>query len=145
MLGGSRVRNKATILRDVIPTRFADLCLMHLPRPINDSVEYQNTVEVVDRLATLGKLSRDQEEYLETLTILVERFDRDHFSDSVVSDPIKRLRRLMENHDMNASDLGRVLGNRSLGPAILRGDRTISKGNAAKLAKHFKLNPTAFF
>jgi HTH-type transcriptional regulator/antitoxin HigA len=132
-------------MANVIPTRFGDLCLMHLPRPIGDSVEYDNTVEVVDRLATLGKRSRDQEEYLETLTILIERYDRDHLSEAVAADPVKRLRRLMENHDMNASDLGRVLGNRSLGAAILRGDRAISKANAIKLGDHFEMSPGAFF
>jgi HTH-type transcriptional regulator/antitoxin HigA len=139
------VTNKTTALPETIPTRFGDLCLMHLPRPINDSVEYENTVEVVDRLATLGRRSRDQEQYLETLTILIERYDRDHFSETAASDPIKRLRRLMENQDMNASDLGRVLGNRSLGAAILRGDRAISKANATKLGDYFKMSPTAFF
>jgi HTH-type transcriptional regulator/antitoxin HigA len=139
------VANKTTDLPEIIPTRFVELCLMHLPRPIDDAVDYENTVEVVDHLATLGKRTRDQEEYLETLTILIERYDRDHFSEASSSDPIKRLRRLMENHDMNASDLGRVLGNRSLGAAILRGDRAISKANAAKLGAHFKMSPTAFF
>jgi antitoxin component HigA of HigAB toxin-antitoxin module len=43
-----------------------------------------------------------------------------------------------------ASDIGRILGSRSLGAAILRGDRQISKENALKLASHFKLNPGLF-
>lgn len=136
---------KTTLLPEAIPTRFADLCLMHLPRPINDSVEYDNTTEVVDRLATLAKRSRDQEEYLETLSILIERYDRDHVSENITSNPIARIKRLMKNHEMNASDLGRVLGSRSLGAAILRGDRTISKANAVKLGDYFKMSPTAFF
>ena len=137
--------NKTTQLPVVIPTRFAELCLMHLPRPINDSVEYDNTAEVVDRLATLAKRTRDQEEYLETLTILIERYDRDHVAEAIASDAIVRLKRLMENHEMNASDLGRVLGNRSLGAAILRGDRSISRANAVKLGDYFKMSPMAFF
>jgi plasmid maintenance system antidote protein VapI len=45
---------------------------------------------------------------------------------------------------MSASDLGRILGNRTLGPAIIRGDRKISKANAIKLGKYFKLNPGIF-
>jgi HTH-type transcriptional regulator/antitoxin HigA len=137
--------NKTTLLPEIIPTRFADLCVMHPPRPIIDRIEYDNAVEVVDRLATLPKRSRGQEEYLETLTILIERYDRDHVSESVASDPVTRLRRLITNHEMNASDLGRVLGNRSLGAAILRGDRAISRANAVKLGEFFKLDPAAFF
>jgi antitoxin component HigA of HigAB toxin-antitoxin module len=50
----------------------------------------------------------------------------------------------MGAHGLSASGIGRILGSRSLGPAILRGDRQISKENALKLAAHFKLNPGLF-
>jgi antitoxin component HigA of HigAB toxin-antitoxin module len=70
--------------------------------------------------------------------------DRENVFESADSNPIKRLRRLMEGRDMSVSDLGRVLGNRALGPAILRGDRAISKANAACLGKFFKMKPSAF-
>jgi HTH-type transcriptional regulator/antitoxin HigA len=139
------MRSKANTLPEGLPKTFSELCRLHLPRPINDSIDYENTAQVVDRLATLAKLSNEQEEYLETLTILIEKYDRDTFSESAESDPIGRLKRLMANREMTASDLGRVLGNRSLGPAILRGDRTISKANAVKLGTFFKMSPTAFF
>jgi HTH-type transcriptional regulator / antitoxin HigA len=134
-----------TTHRDAMPSTFADLCRTHPPRPINDEIDYEAAAAVVDRLATLKKRSRDQNDYLETLTILIERYDRDHLPAAELSDPIKRLKRLIENHGMSASDLGRILGNRALGPAILRRARKISKANAAALARHFKMSPAAFF
>ena len=124
---------KMTTSSNPIPITFAALCKMHLPRPINDDIDYDNTLEVIDRLATQKRLSPDPEEYLQTLSILVEKYDRDHFDDSIVSDSISRLKRLMEHHDLTASDVGRILGNRSLGAAILRGQRKISKSTAPKL------------
>ena len=139
------MRSKANTLPDVLPKTFSELCRLHLPRPINDGVEYENTAQVVDRLATLAKLSVQQEEYLETLTILIEKYDRDNLAELAESDAIERLKRLMANREMSASDMGRVLGNRSLGPAILRGDRAISKANAVKLGAYFKISPAAFF
>lgn len=132
-------------VRESLPRTFAELCALHLPRPITDDVEYENTVEVIDRLALLPRRTRGQEEYLETLSILIEKYDRDHLVERIADHPIARLERLMENHGMSASDVGRVLGNRSLGPAILRGDRKISRANAAKLGDHFKMSPAAFF
>jgi HTH-type transcriptional regulator/antitoxin HigA len=113
--------------------------------PINDEIDYDNTVEIVDLLATQKRRSPDQEEYLQTLSILIEKYDRDHFDFPIASDSIKRLKRLMENHDLSASDIGRVVGNRSLGAAILRGHRKISKANAVKLGEYFKMSPSAFF
>ena len=59
-------------------------------------------------------------------------------------EPIAILRSLMDSHGMSASDLGRLLGNRSLGAAILRGDRHLSKANIMKLSQHFAVGPQLF-
>ena len=117
---------------------------MHLPRTIRDKVDYENTAEIVDRLAVLNRRTREQEEYLETLTQLIEAYDNRNFQIALVSSPLDAIRFLMDAHDLSASDIGRILGSRSLGAAILRGDRQISKENALKLAAHFKLNPGLF-
>jgi len=123
---------------------FEELCAMHLPRTIRDKVDYENTAEIVDRLAVLNRRTRGQEEYLETLTQLIEAYDNGNFQVAVSSDPLDAIRFLMDAHNLNASDIGRILGSRSLGAAILRGDRQISKENALKLASHFKLNSGLF-
>src|SRR5271169_2973098 len=136
----SRVR----VSRDEIPETFEDLCAMHLPRTIRDKVDYANTAEIVDRLAVLGRRTRGQEEYLETLSQLIEAYDNANFQVATASAPLDAIRFLMDAHNLNASDIGRILGSRSLGAAILRGDRQISKENALKLAAHFKLNPGLF-
>jgi antitoxin component HigA of HigAB toxin-antitoxin module len=39
------------------------------------------------------------------------------------------------------SDLGRLLGDRSLRPKILNGQRALSKAHIKILAKHFKVSP----
>lgn len=58
--------------------------------------------------------------------------------------PIQLLKSLMQDHEMSASDLGRLLGNRALGPAILTGGRELSKAHIRKLAAHFAIEPGAF-
>ncbi len=45
---------------------------------------------------------------------------------------------------MNASDLGRLLGERSLGSKILSGASQISKAHAIKLAERFSMSVGAF-
>jgi len=117
---------------------------MHLPRTISDKVDYGNTAEIVDRLAVLDRRSKGQQEYLETLTELIEAYDSRNFQAAVASGPLDAIRFLMNAHGLSASGIGRILGSRSLGPAILRGDRQISKENALKHAAHFKLNPGLF-
>jgi HTH-type transcriptional regulator/antitoxin HigA len=130
-------------VHDDLPQSYEDLCNIHLPRTIHDSVEYDNTVEVVNRLAVLKRRSPGQEDYLETLSQLIEAYDHANFQIKA-STPREALRYLMESHSLSASALGRILGNRSLGSAILRGERQISKANAIKLAEHFKVSVELF-
>jgi antitoxin component HigA of HigAB toxin-antitoxin module len=47
----------------------------------------------------------------------------------------------MDGHGMSASDLGRLLGNRSLGSAVLRGIRQLGRANIRTICKHFHLGP----
>jgi antitoxin component HigA of HigAB toxin-antitoxin module len=137
--------SRLRLSNEKLPKTFEGLCAIHLPRTIRDAVDYENTMEIVDRLAVLGRRTKGQEEYLETLTELIEAYDNANFQLAVAkSNPLDALRFLMEAHSLNASDIGRILGNRSLGAAILRGDRQISKENALRLASHFKLNPGLF-
>jgi antitoxin component HigA of HigAB toxin-antitoxin module len=96
-------------------------------------------------LAVLDRRTRDQDDYLETLSLLIEAFeDRHHDIDVEDLDPIVILRSLMKSHNMSASDLGRLLGNRSLGAAILRRDRELSKANIMKLCAHIAVGPQLF-
>lgn len=135
---------QARVSHDKFPETFEELCAIHLPRTIRDKADYENTVEMVDRLAVLDRRSEGQEEYLETLTELIEAYDNEKFQIAAASDPRRAIRYLMSAHRLSASDIGRILGSRSLGSSILRGDRQISKENALKLAAHFKLNPGLF-
>jgi HTH-type transcriptional regulator/antitoxin HigA len=135
-----------TILPAVLPKTFEDLCRLHWPRPIHDAVDYVNTAEMVDRLALLSKRTRDQNDYLEALSTLIERYDKDLLLIDAGGDGIvKILRYLMKGQKMSASDLGRVLGARTLGAAILRGERKISRANAQALGDYFKVKPALFF
>jgi antitoxin component HigA of HigAB toxin-antitoxin module len=54
------------------------------------------------------------------------------------------LRYLMEGHDMSASDVGRLLGNRELGPAISRGDRQLSKKHIQIFSERFAVSTDLF-
>jgi HTH-type transcriptional regulator / antitoxin HigA len=133
-----------TRVYEELPDTFEELCALHLPRTIRDKVDYENTTKIVNRLAVLSRRTKGQEEYLETLSQLVEAYDNANFSIPAESDPVDVLRFLMKAHELSASDIGRILGSRSLGAAILRGDRKISKENALKLGAHFKMNPGSF-
>jgi antitoxin component HigA of HigAB toxin-antitoxin module len=95
-------------------------------------------MDLVNKLTSLPKPTKGQLKYLDTLTILVERYEDE--TEGVVPEgvaPLAVLRYLMDDRGMSASDLGRLLGDRSLGPKILSGDRALSKAHLKILAQHF--------
>ena len=127
-----------------LPKTYGPLVALLPPRPIHDSVDLGNAMEMIDRLAGFD-LNADQEDYLEALSTFVEAYEAQRFpiDDSRIA-PLDALKALLGEHGMTASDLGRVLGNRTLGTAILGGHRHLSKANIKKLAEHFKVEPGLF-
>jgi HTH-type transcriptional regulator/antitoxin HigA len=127
-----------------LPKTYGALVAMLPPRPLHDDVDLANASEMIDRLAGFD-LNADQEDYLEALSTFVEAYEAERFpiDDSRIS-PLDALKTLLGEHGMNASDLGRLLGNRTLGAAILAGRRNLSKAHIKKLAEHFKVEPGLF-
>jgi antitoxin component HigA of HigAB toxin-antitoxin module len=132
-------------IRGRLPETFEQLCVLHWPRPIHDDVDLENAQEIVDRLAIMGKLSAGQEDYLETVTTLIEKYESDRWAvDSSGLDPIDTLKYLMEGRQMTASDVGRLLGERTLGSKILSGQRQLSKSHIQRLCRHFAVGADVF-
>ncbi len=128
-----------------LPTDFDSLVRLHPPAAIHDEVGYENTQEIVDALTSVPTLSAGQSRYLDTLSVLMEAYEDDtHAIDVGEISPLDALKYLMSEHQMNASDLGRLLGDRSLGPKILVGDRSLSKAHIKKLAEHFGVRADLF-
>src|SRR5947209_1175298 len=86
-------------------------------RPLRSPRDYDAAVAVLDRLAVRpeGSLSRGEQDYFDTLTLLVEAYDREHHDARTgVQDPLVMVKYLMEESGMTQADLGRLLGNRAL-------------------------------
>ena len=64
-----------TSKRGKAPESFAALCARHALRPIQDRVDLENAQEIVDALAVLPRRTRDQEDYLETLSTRIEKYE----------------------------------------------------------------------
>jgi HTH-type transcriptional regulator / antitoxin HigA len=127
-----------------MPKTFVGLCRLLAPRPIRDEADYDNAIEMLDSLVGF-KLNKDQLDYVEVLTTLVGVYEDEHHAiDTSDISGLDSLKYLMEQNDMNASDLGELLGNRSLGSKILRGERELSKAHLRILADRFKVDAGLF-
>jgi HTH-type transcriptional regulator/antitoxin HigA len=129
-----------------LPDKFDELNRALPLRPIDDDVSLDNAQEMVDELALLRRRTADQEDYLETLSTLIEKYENEHHPiETSHLDPIETLKFLMEQNKINTSQLGEILGQRQLGSKILTKTRGLSKAHIVKLAQHFKVSPAVFF
>lgn len=116
-------------------------------RPLRSERDYDKAAAVLDNLAVRpeGSLDAGEQDYLDTLTMLVEAYDREHYAvDAEQRDPLTMLKYLMQESRMTQADLGRLLGNRALASLILNGHRQLSKTHIRKLADHFTVSPALF-
>jgi len=116
------------------------------PQAILDDVHLQNSVEMIDELMANGKLTKGQASYLETLVQLVQAYEASHHAIEVSGiSGLDSLKHLLEQSEMSASDLARLLGmHASMGSKILKGDRSLTVGHLKKLAERFKVSPEIF-
>jgi HTH-type transcriptional regulator/antitoxin HigA len=128
-----------------LPTGFAELVQMYPPHAVRDDVDYENMREVIESLVMRPKLTKGQSEYLNTLAILFEAYEREHYAiDTSDITPAALLRSLMDEHGLKQSDLAGMLGGPSRVSEILSGKRLPSKSQAVALGKRFAIKPSAF-
>jgi len=113
-------------------------------RPIRNKVDYHDALAAATELASRSDLTSEQADYLEVLTEVIADYEERRFEMSKHS-PQEILEFLVEENQMSGSDLGRILGSRTLGPALLRGERSLSKTHIKKLADYFSVSPALFF
>jgi len=136
-------RQTNTITKN-LPSGFFDLQKQFLPlRPIHSKTEYAQALNTASELASRTSFTQEQADYLEVLTNNIKAYEDQHF-DRGKHTPLEILRFLVSENGMSGSDLGRILGHRTLGPKILKGERQLSKGHIKTLAAHFSVNPSLF-
>lgn len=127
-----------------MPKTFDGLCRLLPPRPIHDEADHDNATEMIDALAG-HDLNDDQADYLQALSTLVGVYeDAHHALDTSDISGLDSLKHLVDEAGMTASALGELLGNRSLGSKILRGERELSKTHLRILSDHFKVDAGLF-
>ena len=129
-----------------LPGGFDDLVQVMPPQAIRDDVHLEDALEMIDSLRALGRLTRGQKIYLETLVQLVQVYEAAHHAiDTSDLRGVDSLTHLLSENGMNASDLARFLGmHPSMGSKLLRGDRSLTVNHVRKLAARFKVSPEIF-
>ncbi|MCX6250597.1 MAG: helix-turn-helix domain-containing protein [Bacteroidetes bacterium] len=111
---------------------------------IKSATQYKVYCEALEKLLDKGDNSKDVQDEIELLTVLIEKWDAEHTTLNEV-DPIVLLHSLMHDRKMKAKDLVEVLGvSKSLVSEILNYKKGLSKEIIRSLSTYFKVSQEAF-
>ena len=111
---------------------------------IKSEHQYHEYCNILEELVTTKKKSKVQQEVIELLTLLIEKWDEEH-NTLAEADPIELLRYLMTENKLKSVDLAKLLAiSPSLVSDILNYRRGLSKEIIRKLSERFKVSQELF-
>jgi HTH-type transcriptional regulator/antitoxin HigA len=113
------------------------------PRVIHNDAELEMYTDALFRLTALDNPSISEVEAIELLTLLVERYEQEHYS-IPAADPASVVRLLMERQNLTQRDLIPQFGSESAVSMFMTGQRSLTLEQVRRLSARFKL-PTDVF
>ena len=115
------------------------------PKTIRTRQEHRHWRHVLDALMAKpeDQLSEAEARYGETVAVLIEDYEKRHYSLHPVS-PIEALRELMADNDLKQKDLEDVFGSEAAISYALSGKRALNVQQIRKLASKFHVSPIVF-
>ena len=111
---------------------------------IKSETQYKAYCDALYKLLEKGGNSKDIQDEIELLTLLIEKWDAEHSSLNEL-DPVELLHSLMHDRKMKAKDLVEILGvSKGLVSDILNYKKGLSKEIIRVLSAHFKVTQEAF-
>ena len=115
-----------------------------LPRVIHTEEENEHYIADLETLHSRERLTPEEEQLAELLTLLIEDFEDRHYQIRAAK-PVEIVRELMDANGLKQADLLDIFGTRSIASEVLSGKRDLSKAHIEKLSRRFHVSPGVFF
>ena len=113
------------------------------PRVIHNDGELQAYTDALFRLTALPEPTPSEEEAIELLTLLVERYEQKYYP-IAAADPVSVVRFLIEQQGLTQRDLIPQFGSESAVSMFLAGQRKLTLEQLRRLSARFKLPADVF-
>ena len=129
----------ATVLAN--PTKMIERGAPHLIRSEEQLAAY---TKALFQLTAIDHPTTAQIEAIELLTLLIERYENEHYSPPDAS-PAEVLRFLIDQQGLRQRDLAEDLGGESVVSEVLSGRRKLNAVHIERLSARFHVSPAVFF
>ena len=140
----ARSQTPRTTQRRVAGDRYLELVCQVPLRPIRSEAELDSAIAMIDALLDLDERSGDEEDYLDVLSDLVEKYEDENDPMPTVAST-EMLRFLIDNRATTQTEVATETGiAESTISEILAGKREMNRKHIEALARHFRVNPAVF-
>jgi HTH-type transcriptional regulator/antitoxin HigA len=133
----------STTTIDLNERAYRQLLARTLPHVIRTEEECERLTNELGRLDERDRLSREERELAELLTVLIDEYEERRYPIPRAS-PRQTLQHLMEARKLTQKDLWKVFGSKGITSEVFHGKRSISKAQARKLAQFFHVSVELF-
>jgi HTH-type transcriptional regulator/antitoxin HigA len=124
---------------------FIDLLITFPPRTIKSEEDLEKTQAVVDNLLDKGKLTQEEEDYLNLLGMLIYQYEEETQKQVPDIYGVELLKVLMAELNLKQKDLVPIFKTESIVSDVLNGQRKLTVEHIQNLADFFKTSPAVFF
>jgi HTH-type transcriptional regulator / antitoxin HigA len=121
----------------------AEMIARGAPHVIHNDTELEVYSDALFQLTALENPSRSELDAIELLTLLVERYEQEHYP-IPAADPVSVVRFLIEQQNLTQRDLIPQFGSESAVSMFLSGHRNLTVEQVRKLSARFKLPADVF-
>ncbi len=140
----ARSRTRSEVVSRSSGDRYLELVQLVPLRPIRTDCELDRAIAMIDKLLDQKERSQDEEDYLDVLSNLVEKYEDEHEPLPPVTGAAM-LRFLIESQDTSQAKLSSDTGiAESTISEILAGKRELNRKHIEALSRHFHVNPAVF-
>ena len=121
----------------------AEMIAHGAPRVIHNDEELEKYTDALFQLTALENPSSSEVEAIELLTLLVERYEEEHYS-VPKADPVSIIRFLIERQNLTQRDLIPQFGSESAVSMFMTGQRNLTLEQVRRLSARFELPADVF-
>ncbi|MBW4559051.1 MAG: transcriptional regulator [Trichormus sp. ATA11-4-KO1] len=124
--------------------KYKELLIKYQPKLIKNEAENEKALAIVEELMYIQNRSPEENELYELLITLIEKFEQEYYSPGKESTPHSMLLFLMEQKNLQQSDLVDIFGSNNIVLEVMNGQREISRSQAQALSDVFHVDPGVF-
>jgi HTH-type transcriptional regulator / antitoxin HigA len=124
--------------------QYSTLLSHYQPKLIKTEAENDRALAIVEDLMNRENLTLEEEELLNLIVVLIERFEAEFYQCGAASTPHSMLEFLMDQQNLTHLDLLPIFNTESEIQAVLDGDRDLTITQVKALADRFQVKPIVF-